>query len=176
MSGSDARAAVALPPHVPRPVLEWRPLREGDIAYVAALEAQIHAAPWTSGNFRDALAAGYSARVGERECRIVAYGVLMLSPGEAQILNLSVVPDARREGLGRELLRRFVDDARRLNAEQVFLEVRASNAAAIALYEAEGFASVARRVGYYPGATADAPREDALVMRRALRPDSPPQR
>ena len=176
MSGSDARAAAVLPPYVPRPVLAWRPLREGDIAYVAALEAQIHAAPWTIGNFRDALAAGYSARVGERECRIVAYGVLMLSPGEAQILNLSVVPDARRQGLGRELLRCFVDDARRLNAEQVFLEVRASNAAAIALYEAERFASVARRVGYYPGATTDAPREDALVMRRALRSDLPPPR
>ena len=69
-----------------------------DLAYVAALEAQIHAAPWTLGNFRDALAAGYCARVGEREGRIVAYGVLMLAPGEAQILNLSVVPDARRAG------------------------------------------------------------------------------
>src|SRR5512147_3188592 len=112
---------------------QWRPLRLGDLAYVAALEAQIHAAPWTLANFRDALAAGYSARVGERECRIVAYGVLMLAPGEAQILNLSVVPDARREGLGRSLLRQFVDDARRFYAEQVFLEVRASNAAAIRL-------------------------------------------
>ena len=158
-----------LPAHVPAPALEWRPLREGDVAYVAALEAQIHAAPWTLGNFRDALAAGYSARVGERECRIVAYGVLMLAPGEAQVLNLSVVPDARRKGLGRALLRQFVDDALRWSAEQVFLEVRASNAAAIGLYEAEGFAPVARRVSYYPGATPDAPREDALVMRRALR-------
>lgn len=158
-----------LPAHVPRPPLDWRPLREGDIAYVAALEAQIHAAPWTTGNFRDALAAGYSARVAERECRIVAYGVLMLAPGEAQILNLSVVPDARREGLGRALLRQFVDDAKLLNAEQVFLEVRESNVAAIGLYASEGFAPVARRVGYYPGATAEAPREDALVMRRPLR-------
>lgn len=158
-----------LPTHVPRPPLEWRPLREGDIAYVAALEAQIHAAPWTTGNFRDALAAGYSARVAERECRIVAYGVLMLGPGEAQILNLSVVPDARREGLGRALLRQFVDDARRLHAEQVFLEVRASNIAAIRLYESERFAPVARRAGYYPAVAADALREDALVMRRDLR-------
>ena len=67
-----------LPQHVLRPQLLWRPLGEADLAYVAALEAQIHLAPWTMGNFRDALAAGYSARVGEREFRIVAYGVLML--------------------------------------------------------------------------------------------------
>jgi ribosomal-protein-alanine N-acetyltransferase len=147
---------------------QWRPLRLADLAYVAALEAQIHAAPWTIGNFRDALAAGYSARVGEREFRIVAYGVLMLAPGEAQILNLSVVPDARREGIGRALLRLFVEDARNFHVEQVFLEVRTSNIAAIRLYESEGFAPVARRVDYYPGATADGSREDAIVMRRAL--------
>src|SRR4029077_3902624 len=158
----------SLPNRFPRPVLTWRPLREGDIAYVAALEAQIHAAPWTPGNFRDALAAGYCASVGEREGRIVAYGVLMLAPGEAQILNLSVVPDARREGLGRTLLCRFLDDARRLGAEQVFLEVRVSNAAAIGLYESEGFAAVGRRESYYPPRADGTFREDALVMRRPV--------
>jgi ribosomal-protein-alanine N-acetyltransferase len=147
--------------------LAWRPLREGDIAYVAALEAQIHAAPWTIGNFRDALAAGYSARVGEAEGRILAYGVLMLAPGEAQLLNLSVVPDARRRGFGRALLRRFMADARRLGAEQLFLEVRVSNAQAIALYEAEGFERIARRASYYPP-SKDGVREDALVMRLSL--------
>jgi len=157
---TPARNSWALP--------QWRPLRLADLAYVAALEAQIHAAPWTIGNFRDALAAGYSARVGEREFRIVAYGVLMLAPGEGQILNLSVVPDARREGIGRALLRLFVEDARNFHVEQVFLEVRTSNIPAIRLYESEGFAPVARRVDYYPGATADGLREDAIVMRRAL--------
>jgi [ribosomal protein S18]-alanine N-acetyltransferase len=154
--------------YIGRDDVRWRPMREDDLAYVAALEAQIHAAPWTIGNFRDALAAGYAAHVAEREGRIVAYGVLMLGPGEAQILNLSVVPDARREGLGRQLLRRFVDDARRLGAEQLFLEVRMSNTAAIALYESEAFADVARRSAYYPPAVAGGAREDALIMRRPL--------
>lgn len=154
--------------HTPWPEPQWRPLRLSDLGYVAALEAQIHAAPWTMGNFRDALAAGYSARVGERDFRIVAYGVLMLAPGEAQILNLSVVPDARREGVGRTLLRLFVDDARSLHIEQIFLEVRPSNIAAIRLYESEGFTAVARRGEYYPGATPELPREDAIVMRRAV--------
>jgi GNAT superfamily N-acetyltransferase len=91
---------------------------------VAALEARIHIAPWTMGNFRDALAAGYSSRVGERDFRIIAYGVLMISPGEAQILNLSVVPEARREGIGRALLRHFIDDAR------IFASIRSSSKSA----------------------------------------------
>ncbi len=157
-----------LPTIIPpaRPV-HWRLLEPADLAYVAALEAQIHAAPWTIGNFRDALAAGYCASVGEREGRIIAYGVLMLAPGEAQLLNLSVVPDARREGFGRALLLRLLATARQIGAEQVFLEVRAGNTPAIALYASEGFDAVARRVGYYPP-TASQPREDALVMRRAL--------
>ena len=148
--------------------LVWRPLDVDDLAYVAALEAQIHAAPWTLGNFRDALAAGYSTRVAEREGRIVAYGVLMLTPGEAQILNISVVPDVRRQGLGRALLLQFLDDARIGGAEQCFLEVRVSNVPAIMLYEGAGFVPVARRNNYYPPAAPGLPREDALVMRRAL--------
>ncbi len=149
--------------------VRWRPLAADDLVYVAALEARIHVAPWTLGNFRDALAAGYSARVGERNGHIVAYGVLMYAPGEAQLLNLSVVPDARREGLGRAMLLQFVADAERLGAEQIFLEVRISNTEAIALYEQAGFAAVGRRIAYYPPNPHDGMREDALVMRRHLR-------
>ncbi len=148
--------------------VQWRPLAMHDVAYVAALEAHIHAAPWTPDNFREAIAAGYSARVGEREGRIIAYGVLMLAPGEAQLLNLSVVPDARRQGLGSELLAQFLDDALRLGAEQMFLEVRESNAPAIALYARAGFKPVARRDAYYPPGSDGRPREDALVMRRGV--------
>lgn len=151
------------------PQVLWRPMTIDDLSAIAALEARIHAAPWTEGNFRDALAAGYSMRVGVRYGRIVAYGVLMLGPGEAQLLNLSVVPEARREGLGRTLLARFLDDALRLSAEQIFLEVRVGNVAAVSLYEAAGFVPVARRVDYYPPTGESAAREDALVMRCALR-------
>jgi ribosomal-protein-alanine acetyltransferase len=161
-------ASVLHEPSLRAPVA-WRPLETRDLAYVAALEREIHAVPWTVGNFRDAIAAGYCTRVGEREGRIVAFGVLMLAPGEAQVLNLSVVPDARRAGLGRALLRQFVEFAAQAGAEQCFLEVRVSNAPAHALYASEGFEPVARRDDYYP-ATASSPREDALVLRRALVP------
>lgn len=162
-----------LPQFRPYPEPEWRPLAPADIAYIAALEAQIHAVPWTPGNFRDAIAAGYLTEAGEREGRIVAYGVMLLAPGEAQILNLSVVPDARRGGLGRTLLRRFISHATRLGAEQVFLEVRVSNTVAVALYEGEGFTCVGRRDAYYPAHLPDGTQEDALVMRRELTPDAP---
>jgi ribosomal-protein-alanine acetyltransferase len=145
----------------------WRPLTESDLEAVAALEREAHAAPWTAGNFRDALAAGYGMAVGVAGGAVVAYGVLLFAPGEVQLLNLTVAPVARRQGIGRALLQRFLDDARARGAEQCFLEVRVTNEAAIALYMQEGFAAVARRTGYYPAAEAGL-REDALVMRRAL--------
>ena len=160
-------ATIAPPPPGLRAPVTWRPLEPRDLAYVAALERQIHAAPWSLANFRDALAAGYCSMVGEREGRIVVFGVLMLAPGEAQVLNLSVVPDARRQGLGRALLRRLVDIAIHAGAEQCFLEVRVSNGPALALYGDEGFVPVGRRHDYYPP-TATTPREDALVLRRDL--------
>jgi ribosomal-protein-alanine acetyltransferase len=155
--------------NVPAPVL-WRPLAEADIEAVATLELEAHAAPWTAGNFRDALAAGYGMAVGVADGAVIAYGVLLFSPGEAQLLNLTVAPEARRQGIGRTLLRRFLSDARARGAEQCFLEVRESNVAAIALYAQEDFAAVARRVGYYPS-TGAGPREDAIVMRRSLAHD-----
>jgi len=147
----------------------WRPLSEADIEAVAALEREAHVAPWTEGNFSDALAAGYAMQVGVTGRNIVAYGVLSFAPGEAQLLNLTVAPEVRRLGIGRSLLRRFLADAHGRGAAQCFLEVRVSNIAAVALYEAEGFLPVARRVGYYPSPDSG-PREDALVMRRALLP------
>jgi len=145
----------------------WRPLSDADIEAVAALERVAHLAPWTEGNFRDALAAGYGMQVGVADGAIVAYGVLLFAPGEAQLLNLTVAPEVRRLGIGRALLGRFLADAGARGAEQCFLEVRVSNIPAIALYAREGFVPVARRIGYYPSAGA-ASREDALVMRRAL--------
>jgi ribosomal-protein-alanine acetyltransferase len=155
-----AREALAVP-------VLWRPLSDSDIAAVAALERAAHVAPWTEGNFRDALAAGYAMQVGVADGAIVAYGVLLFAPGEVQLLNLTVAPEVRRLGIGRALLGRFLADAGARGAEQCFLEVRVSNIPAIQLYAREGFVPVARRIGYYPSAGA-APREDALVMRRAL--------
>lgn len=147
--------------------LLWRPLVESDIDAVAALEREAHAAPWTAGNFLDALAAGYGMTVAEIDGAVAAYGVLLFAPGEAQLLNLTVAPAARRQGIGRALLRRFLADARARGAGQCFLEVRVTNDAAIALYAREGFTPVGRRTGYYPTQGAG-PREDALVMRRLL--------
>jgi ribosomal-protein-alanine N-acetyltransferase len=80
---------------------------------------------------------------------------------EVEILLVVVAPAARRRGLGRALLRAALAQA--TVARTAFLEVRVSNAAAIALYEGVGFVAVGRRPRYYDGG------EDALSMRLDVR-------
>ena len=77
---------------------------------------------------------------------------------------LAVAPAEQGQGLGRRLLDALLDEARRREAAEVLLEVRADNAPAQALYARAGFERIAVRRGYYqPGGT------DALVLRLQLR-------
>ena len=91
------------------------------------------------------------------EIRGVILGLCMGS--EAEITDVAVSTRFRRAGLGRALVRAFIDVIQRRASESVFLEVRPSNVAALALYDGEGFSSVGRRPRYYGDG------EDALVLR-----------
>ena len=88
---------------------------------------------------------------------------------EAELLTLAVAPEGRRQGRGRALTAEFAAAARAGGAATAFLEVAAGNAAARALYAAQGWTEAGRRRGYY------GPGRDALVLRldlRALRDDA----
>ncbi len=85
---------------------------------------------------------------------------------EAELLTLAVSPAARRRGLGRKLVARFLYQARLRGADRAFLEVSASNSAAIALYESAGFERAGQRRGYYR--TPAGEHLDALVFARNL--------
>ena len=91
------------------------------------------------------------------EIRGVILGLCIGS--EAEITDVAVSTRFRRAGLGRALVRAFIDVIQRRASESVFLEVRPSNVAALALYDGEGFSSVGRRPRYYGDG------EDALVLR-----------
>ncbi len=89
----------------------------------------------------------------------------MMVLDEAHLLNLSVAKDYQKQGLGRILLEYMIQIAKNNQAANMFLEVRASNSSAIALYENLGFNEMAVRRGYYP---AKHSREDAILMGLAL--------
>ncbi len=142
-----------------------RPMRATDLDAVMAVERRAYPFPWTPGIFEDCLRAGYPAWVMHARDGIVGYGVLSIAAGEAHVLNVCIDPRHQGRGLGRQLFRALIDDADRLGAARVFLEVRPSNPAAIALYHDEGFNEIGRRPRYYP---AHDGREDAIVMAREL--------
>jgi ribosomal-protein-alanine N-acetyltransferase len=129
----------------------------------AVLLARLHAAafehPWGEAEIAALMASPgvFALTFDDRGfilCRAIA--------GEAEILTLAVVPEARRDGLGRALVEAAAGLARRFAAETLFLEVASDNAAALRLYENTGFSRVGLRKGYYASGA------DALVMSRPL--------
>ena len=142
--------------------LRWRHMGEGDLDAVMEIELRAYPFPWTRGIFADCLRSGYPGLVLEHDGQMVGYGMLSLAADEAHVLNVCVDPQRQSRGWGRTLFRQLIELARRHRAQRVFLEVRPSNTAALALYHSEGFNEIGRRPRYYPA--ADNGREDALVM------------
>jgi ribosomal-protein-alanine N-acetyltransferase len=144
-----------------RPEAEFEPMRESDLRAVLEIESSIYEFPWTLGNFRDSLRAGYACRVIREGRRVIGYAVLMLAAGEAHLLNLSVAAHSQRRGLGRGLLDNVVQLAREHKSKILFLEVRPTNEVGQRLYTGYGFRQIGVRRGYYPARKG---REDALVL------------
>lgn len=125
--------------------------------------------PWSASDFAGFLADPLAFLLVEGDAGFLLGRAVA---GEAELLTIAVAPEARRRGLGRTLVSRFLYQARLRQADRAFLEVSAQNPAAIALYESAGFAPVGRRPGYYR--TPEGARIDALLMARDLPPASTP--
>jgi ribosomal-protein-alanine N-acetyltransferase len=122
-----------------------RAMRDADLDAVLAIEQRAYPFPWTRGIFRDCLLADYPAWVLVQDGDIIGYGVLSLAADEAHVLNVCTAPEVQGHGHGRRLLRALLQIARGRGARRVFLEVRPSNAHAIALYPDAGFNELGRR-------------------------------
>jgi tRNA threonylcarbamoyl adenosine modification protein YeaZ/ribosomal-protein-alanine acetyltransferase len=134
------------------------------LAQVAALQARIFADPWGA----DGIAGGDANRdiahvhaLRHRSGELIAYSVVWHVLDELHIQNIAVDPAFRRKGLAKALLNHVLADARAMGAASATLEVRASNAAARALYDKFGFTTEAVRKNYYKN-----PTEDALILWR----------
>ena len=148
-----------------KPDYELRPMQYADLDAVMAIEPAIYSHPWTRGNFADSLNAGHSAWVLSLHGEIVGYALMMLVLDEAHLLNISVAKPFQKQGWGRVLLEHMIAKAKHYKAANMFLEVRASNISAIALYENMGFNEMSVRRGYYPAHNG---REDAILMGLAI--------
>ena len=145
---------------------------------VARVEQAAYALPWSQGNFSDSLHAGYEAQVltgGSAPPReLLGYFVAMKGVDEVHLLNITVAPAHQGQGWAPLLLDALALWARRQGTQWLWLEVRASNLRAQAVYERYGFRQVGLRRGYYPTRASESAqpnqpdasgqREDARVM------------
>ena len=137
------------------------PMTAAQLPQVAALEKVCFPAdPWSEQLFRDALENPAVAILlaEDRDGAVLGYAVLSVVLDEGNLDNIAVAPDCRRQGVADALLGALTGFGRE-HLAVLMLEVRASNAPAIALYEKHGFAAVGQRKNYY-----DAPKEDAILM------------
>lgn len=141
-----------------------RRMQAGDLEQAAALEAQNFSRPWSKEAFADALEKDYYqylVAVDEESQQIFGMCGLIRTLEEGGIVNVVVDKEARQQGIAYRLLAELMQKAEREGVKEYTLEVRKSNAPAIALYRKLGFVEEGIRPAFY-----DMPVEDALMMRK----------
>ncbi|MEM5471185.1 GNAT family N-acetyltransferase [Hoeflea sp. AS60] len=143
-----------------------------DARTASRIHGEAFARAWGDGEFESLISQqsvfGYLA-CPEGRARDAAAGFVLCreAAGEAEILSIGISPKQRRTGLGWRLMRTAILEARRRGAEEMFLEVDETNAAAVQMYRKLNFVQVGERRAYY--VRDGAPSTTALVMRRDLR-------
>lgn len=138
-----------------------RPFAAGDIPTAAALDRELFSLPWSERDYADLLAHDYCftlAAVTPAE-KLVGFVSLQDLCGEASIDKIMTDPAYRRRGVAEALLREAFRAGAQRSITAYTLEVRVSNAPAIALYEKLGFVSEGIRPGFY-----EKPAEDAMIF------------
>ena len=132
-----------------------------DLARAYEIETRAHAFPWSEKPFASNQGErylNYRLLVGDV---MAAFAITQGVLDEATLFNIAVDPAWQRKGLGRQLLEHLIGELEKRGVLTLWLEVRASNTAAIALYESLGFNEATIRRNYYPTAQG---REDAIIM------------
>lgn len=142
-----------------------RPATSADLEALAQLERTAFSDPWTLPQLQEAFGwGGAVAFVAEADDGAIdGYVLGRVVVDEAEVLTIATHPTRRRGGIGRALLAAAMTAMVQRGAVAVWLEVRVSNEAAIAMYRKAGFVAAGVRRGYYRR-----PVEDALVLRHEL--------
>lgn len=137
-----------------------RLMQASDLHVVAEIENQVQSHPWKISQFEESITS-YVSTVIEQNHQVVGFCILQPVLDEANLLLMAIHPSQQGRGLGYQLLEESITLLKN-NPVQIFLEVRESNQAAIALYEKSGFHQIDLRKNYYPN--NDGSREHAIIM------------
>lgn len=136
-----------------------------DLDAAFAIEQRSHAFPWSEKTFTSNQGERYLNYQLTVDKQMAGFAITQVVLDEATLFNLAVDPAFQRRGIGRELLEHVITELESRGIQTLWLEVRASNRPAIALYEQLDFNEVSVRRNYYP--TADG-KEDAIIMALTL--------
>lgn len=136
-------------------------LRTSDLPAAFRIETRAHTFPWSEKTLTSNQGERYFNLKLSVDEVMAAFAITQVVLDEATLFNIAVDPLFQRRGLGRALLEHLISELERRDVLTLWLEVRASNVAAIALYESLGFNEATVRRNYYPTSTG---REDALIM------------
>lgn len=132
------------------------------VPQVAQLEKLCFADPWSEMSIAAELQSIWSYWVvAVQDDMVVGYIGSQSTIDETDVMNVAVHPDWRRQGIAEQLIDNLIEELKKRGSHALMLEVRASNAPAIALYEKLGFRQVGLRKNYYRN-----PKEDALILRK----------
>lgn len=132
------------------------------VSQIAELEKLCFSDPWSEKSIASELENQWAFwLVAVDGDRVAGYIGSQTSIDETDVMNVAVHPDFRRQGIGESLVCHLVDELKTRGSHALMLEVRVSNAPAIALYEKLGFFQVGCRKNYYRN-----PKEDALILRK----------
>ena len=139
-------------------------MNETHVAQIAALEKMCFSDPWSGNSIATELNSRLSYwLVAVENGQVLGYIGSQSVLGESDMMNVAVHPDHRKKGIAQALITALSQGLKEWGNVCLTLEVRASNAPAIALYDKLGFTQVGRRPNYYHN-----PKEDALILRKAL--------
>lgn len=148
-------------PLINKEKLQIVPMGLADIEAVFNIESRCHSHPWSKKLFLSNFGKRYFSHLLLSDEQVIGYFIANSVAGEVTLMNIAVAPEMQGQGLGGILLQFLKDYSQANNEEQIWLEVRASNLCALALYQKLGFAEVDIRKDYYPCKNG---REDAVIM------------
>ena len=121
------------------------PMTEADCEKTGLLMKECFSVPWSVEGLKEMFhTEGYCSFLAKEE-EVIGYVGMKMVLDEADITNVAVLPSHRKKGIARKLLKQLLEEAKKQNLHRIYLEVRASNIAAVTLYY-------------------DNPREDAILM------------
>ncbi|MEJ6475685.1 ribosomal protein S18-alanine N-acetyltransferase [Pseudoalteromonas piscicida] len=128
---------------------------------IMLVERACHAFPWSEKTMQSCLHGRYFNTSIAKDNRLVGFYVAERAGPDFTLMDICICPDEQGCGYAKLLMEDLLAQAATLQAENIFLEVRASNATAISLYQRFGFVEMGLRKNYYP---APEGREDAMLM------------